>query len=163
MKIGLEIHVQLTTQTKLFCSCPNTVTKEPNTLVCDTCMGFPGSKPTINRNAVEYALKIALALNCRFPKETFFSRKSYFYPDLPKDFQISQYEIPLATGGYLISNSKKIRLIRRLNGSGYPLRAIRELFIEGSRLAGSKGSANLKRVSKMRKTAVRNSKGGKRE
>lgn len=112
MKIGLEIHCQLTTKTKMFCGCVNKIAKQPNTLCCPTCLGMPGSKPAINKAALEYAIKIALALNCRFPKETFFSRKSYFYPDLPKDFQISQYEVPLASKGYLVSSSKRIRITR---------------------------------------------------
>ena len=112
MKIGLEIHVQLTTKTKMFCSCENKTAKQPNTLCCPTCLGMPGSKPVINKVAFDYAIKIALALNCKFPKETFFSRKSYFYPDLPKDFQISQYEIPLAVKGNLVSGNKKIRITR---------------------------------------------------
>ncbi len=112
MKIGLEIHVQLTTKTKLFCRCPNKTAKEPNKFCCPTCLGMPGSKPAINKAAVEYAIKIALALNCKFPGETFFSRKSYFYPDLPKDFQISQYEIPLAKGGHLMFNKKRIGITR---------------------------------------------------
>ncbi|MBI2971492.1 MAG: Asp-tRNA(Asn)/Glu-tRNA(Gln) amidotransferase subunit GatB [Candidatus Aenigmarchaeota archaeon] len=112
MKIGLEVHCQLLTQTKLFCRCPNRVAKEPNTLTCDYCTGLPGSKPRLNATAVEYALKIGLALDCSFPKETFFSRKSYFYPDMGKNFQITQYEIPIAKDGFLNVNGKKIRITR---------------------------------------------------
>ncbi|MFH0832376.1 MAG: Asp-tRNA(Asn)/Glu-tRNA(Gln) amidotransferase subunit GatB [Candidatus Aenigmatarchaeota archaeon] len=125
MKIGLEVHVQLLTKTKLFCSCPNRIVKEANTLVCETCLGFPGSKPRINATAVDYGIKVALALNCKLPKETFFSRKSYFYPDMSKNFQITQYEIPLAKGGLLKVNGKWIR-IRRINLEEDPARIVHE-------------------------------------
>lgn len=123
MRIGLEVHCQLTTKTKMFCGCPNKVVKEPNTMVCVTCLGFPGSKPRINKNAIEYGIKVALALNCKLPKETFFSRKSYFYPDMSKNFQITQYEIPLAKKGFLKVNGKKIR-IRRINLEEDPARIV---------------------------------------
>jgi aspartyl-tRNA(Asn)/glutamyl-tRNA(Gln) amidotransferase subunit B len=112
MKIGLEIHCQLTTKTKLFCGCRNDFMKEPNTLTCETCLGMPGSKPRLNKKAVEYATKIGLALNCKFPNETFFSRKSYFYPDMSKNFQISQYELPFCENGYLETAGGKIRIKR---------------------------------------------------
>jgi aspartyl-tRNA(Asn)/glutamyl-tRNA(Gln) amidotransferase subunit B len=112
MKIGLEIHVQLTTKTKLFCGCPNRFTEMPNVHVCDYCIGFPGSKPRLNRKAVEYAAKIGLALNCRFPHEMAMSRKSYFYPDMGKNFQITQYEMPIALEGHLTVGKKKIRITR---------------------------------------------------
>ncbi len=116
MKIGIEIHVALSsTKTKLYCGCPNpqsTGDAEPNTLVCETCLGMPGSKPRVNKAAIDSAIKIALALNCRLQKEMFFSRKSYFYPDLPKNFQISQYEMPLALNGMLRTGKKKIRITR---------------------------------------------------
>ena len=123
MKIGIEIHVQLTTGTKLFCSCANKFVNTPNTNTCECCLGMPGSKPRINEKAVDYAIKIALALNCKFPEETFFSRKSYFYPDLPKDFQISQYEVPLGTGGFLAAGRKKIS-IRRIHMEEDPGRIV---------------------------------------
>ncbi|HIC87671.1 MAG TPA: Asp-tRNA(Asn)/Glu-tRNA(Gln) amidotransferase GatCAB subunit B, partial [Aquificae bacterium] len=92
VKIGLETHVQLATKTKLFCSCSieNLSEAEPNTRVCDICLGFPGSKPVLNKKAVDIGIKIALALNCKIHREFFFSRKSYFYPDMAKNFQISQ-------------------------------------------------------------------------
>jgi len=112
VKIGLEVHVQLNTNTKLFCGCPNKFTNEPNTNVCEICMGFPGSKPRLNKKAFEYAIRIGLALNCKFPEEMFFSRKSYFYPDMPKNFQITQYEVPLGKNGYLDSGEKKIGITR---------------------------------------------------
>ena len=112
MKVGLEVHVQLTTKTKLFCGCANRISKEPNSICCPTCLGMPGSKPVTNREAIDYGIRVALALNCKFPGETFFSRKSYFYPDMSKNFQITQFEIPLAKKGFLNLNGKKIRITR---------------------------------------------------
>jgi len=110
--IGLEIHVQLDTKSKLFCSCP-TQAEEPNSACCEICLGMPGSKPSLNESAVEMALKIALALNCKINNEFYFSRKTYFYPDLAKDFQITQYEIPLGEKGELaLKAGKKIRITR---------------------------------------------------
>lgn len=125
VKIGLETHVQLATKTKLFCSCSleNISEAEPNTRVCDICLGFPGSKPVVNKNALYMGIKIALALNCKINHEFFFSRKSYFYPDMAKNFQISQYEIPLASNGYLVVNGKKIR-IKRVHLEEDPARLI---------------------------------------
>ncbi len=123
MKIGLEVHIALTTQTKLFCGCANRVAKEPNTLTCEYCIGLPGSKPRLNAKAVEFGVKIGLALDCAFPKEMFFSRKSYFYPDMGKNFQITQYEIPVASRGHLGSGGKRIR-IRRINLEEDPARIV---------------------------------------
>ncbi len=111
--IGLEVHVQLDTKTKLFCGCATQGSDEPNTRTCVTCLGMPGSKPRLNKKAVEYALKLALAANSKISEKLIFSRKSYFYPDMTKNFQISQYEIPLATRGKIIlKNGKEIGLIR---------------------------------------------------
>ncbi len=123
MKIGLEVHCQLLTKTKLFCGCRNDVSKEPNTLTCPTCLGMPGSKPRVNRKATEYAMKIGLALSCKFHEETFFSRKSYFYPDMSKNFQITQYELPFARGGFVTIDKKKIR-IRRIQLEEDPARLV---------------------------------------
>ncbi|MBI2076256.1 MAG: Asp-tRNA(Asn)/Glu-tRNA(Gln) amidotransferase subunit GatB [Candidatus Aenigmarchaeota archaeon] len=123
MKIGLEVHVALTTETKLFCGCPNKVVKEPNTETCEYCIGLPGSKPQLNAKAVECGIKIGLALNCKFPPEMFFSRKSYFYPDMGKNFQITQYEIPIASGGVMHVNKKPIR-ITRINLEEDPARIV---------------------------------------
>lgn len=123
MKIGLEVHVALTTKTKLFCGCPNAVSKDPNTLTCEYCLGYPGSKPQLNARAVDYGIMIGLALNCSFPREMFFSRKSYFYPDMGKNFQITQYEIPIAAGGHLDIGDKRIR-IRRINLEEDPARTV---------------------------------------
>ncbi len=99
--IGLEIHVQLSTNTKMFCSCPVTFGEEPNTMVCPVCLGHPGTLPVANERAVEYATRIALALGCRIAEHTVFHRKNYFYPDLPKSYQISQFDLPLGLGGRL--------------------------------------------------------------
>jgi aspartyl-tRNA(Asn)/glutamyl-tRNA(Gln) amidotransferase subunit B len=99
--IGLEIHAQLLTATKIFCGCPTTFGAPPNTHVCPVCLGFPGALPVLNRTAVDYALRAALALGCEIHEHSIFARKNYFYPDLPKGYQISQYDAPLATGGGL--------------------------------------------------------------
>ncbi len=112
--IGLEIHAQLLTHSKLFCSCPVTYDAPPNTAVCPVCLGMPGTLPVLNQRAVEFAVKAALALNCKVEKTSIFARKNYFYPDLPKGYQITQYDKPLAHSGYLEVNGKKIR-IRRLH------------------------------------------------
>src|SRR3989344_3522215 len=109
--IGLEIHVQLNTQTKLFCSCP-TNASEPNTAICPTCLGHPGSKPVLNKKALEYAAKLALALGCTIAPTVVFSRKTYFYPDLPKNFQTSQYELPLGSNGTILLAEKVIHIER---------------------------------------------------
>jgi aspartyl-tRNA(Asn)/glutamyl-tRNA(Gln) amidotransferase subunit B len=101
--IGLEVHVELLTRTKMFCACPvvDPTRAEPNTAVCEVCAGMPGTLPTLNAGAVELAVRVALALGSRIAPESVFARKNYFYPDLPKGYQISQYESPLAEGGSL--------------------------------------------------------------
>ena len=99
--IGLEVHAQLLTRSKIFCGCATTFGAPPNTQVCEVCLGMPGSLPVLNRSAVEFALKMALATHCVIPPESVFARKNYFYPDLPKGYQISQYELPLAERGHL--------------------------------------------------------------
>jgi aspartyl-tRNA(Asn)/glutamyl-tRNA(Gln) amidotransferase subunit B len=99
--IGLEVHVQLLTKTKIFCGCSSRFGDPPNTNVCPVCLGLPGSLPVLNKRAVEMAMRAALALNCTVQERSRFARKNYFYPDLPKGYQISQYELPLATGGWL--------------------------------------------------------------
>lgn len=99
--IGLEIHARLLTGTKIFCGCNTRFGDRPNTNVCPVCLGLPGALPVLNRQAVDFAVKAALALNCEVQAHSIFARKNYFYPDLPKGYQISQYEQPLATGGAL--------------------------------------------------------------
>ncbi len=97
--IGLEVHCELSTATKLFCSCPNEFGAEPNTNVCPVCLGLPGSLPVLNAQAVEAALRLAEALGFDVPEQSIFARKNYFYPDMPKDYQISQYEEPVLADG----------------------------------------------------------------
>ncbi|HHH75819.1 MAG TPA: Asp-tRNA(Asn)/Glu-tRNA(Gln) amidotransferase GatCAB subunit B, partial [Phycisphaerae bacterium] len=99
--IGLEIHVELATETKMFCRCRNRFGDEPNTNVCPVCLGLPGSLPVMNAVAVDYSIKVGLALGAIVPDLTKWDRKGYYYPDLPKDYQISQYDMPLAVGGFL--------------------------------------------------------------
>ncbi|MBA3583698.1 MAG: Asp-tRNA(Asn)/Glu-tRNA(Gln) amidotransferase subunit GatB [Gemmatimonadetes bacterium] len=99
--IGLEVHVQLGTQSKIFCACPNAYGAPPNTLVCPICLGYPGTLPVLNGGAVDLAVTAALAFGCTVHETSVFARKHYFYPDLPKGYQISQYDRPLATGGTL--------------------------------------------------------------
>jgi aspartyl-tRNA(Asn)/glutamyl-tRNA(Gln) amidotransferase subunit B len=118
--IGLEVHAELQTRTKMFCSCPvvDSTQALPNTTVCPVCAGMPGVLPVVNRAAVEYALRVALALECRVNSTSLFARKNYFYPDLPKGYQISQYEYPLAEYGVLrvpVGAGEKCVHIRRVH------------------------------------------------
>ena len=99
--VGLEIHVELATESKMFCGCGVAFAGEPNTRTCPVCLGMPGSLPVVNERAVEYTMKIALALNCQIVEHSLFHRKNYFYPDMPKNYQISQYDYPLGSSGFL--------------------------------------------------------------
>src|SRR5262245_66544231 len=120
--IGLEVHVQLLTKTKLFCGCKNQFGLPPNTATCPVCLGLPGSLPVMNRAAFELALRAALALNCKIADFTKWDRKNYYYPDLPKNYQISQYDLPFSADGWLEINAaadakkeyvpKKVGIIR---------------------------------------------------
>ncbi|MCP4427083.1 MAG: Asp-tRNA(Asn)/Glu-tRNA(Gln) amidotransferase GatCAB subunit B, partial [Chloroflexi bacterium] len=117
--IGLEIHAELMTHSKMFCGCKvvDSVEAEANTAVCPVCLGMPGMLPVINRNAIEYAMRVALALNCTIQHHNTFARKNYFYPDLPKAYQITQYELPLGRNGWLdieleSGKTKRIRIRR---------------------------------------------------
>ncbi|GKU85659.1 hypothetical protein SLEP1_g294 [Rubroshorea leprosula] len=99
--IGIETHVQLSTLTKAFCGCPCNYGSQPNTSICPVCMGLPGALPVLNSKVIEFAVKLGLALNCKLSLNSKFDRKQYFYPDLPKGYQISQFDMPIATGGYI--------------------------------------------------------------
>jgi aspartyl-tRNA(Asn)/glutamyl-tRNA(Gln) amidotransferase subunit B len=110
--VGLEVHAELRTRTKLFCGCANSFGSEPNTNICPVCLGLPGSLPVLNRAAVEFAMRIGKALNCRV-QPSIFHRKNYFYPDMPKDYQISQYDLPINADGWLeLPNGKRVGIVR---------------------------------------------------
>jgi aspartyl-tRNA(Asn)/glutamyl-tRNA(Gln) amidotransferase subunit B len=116
--IGLEVHAELSTNSKIFCGCPTEFGAPPNTHTCPICLGHPGVLPVVNKRAVEFAMKAALALNCEISRETKFDRKNYFYPDLPKAYQISQYDQPIGKNGWIEIevNGKKKRIgINRLH------------------------------------------------
>ncbi|MGI4788413.1 MAG: Asp-tRNA(Asn)/Glu-tRNA(Gln) amidotransferase subunit GatB, partial [Janthinobacterium lividum] len=115
--IGMECHAELLTESKMFCGCANAFGGAPNTRTCPVCLGLPGSLPVMNRQAVKLVLRTALALHCEVSRDCVFARKNYFYPDLPKGYQISQYENPIGVGGYLDitledGSSKRIHIRR---------------------------------------------------
>ena len=134
--IGLEVHVQLATATKIFCGCPTSFGAPPNTNVCPVCLGLPGALPVLNRHAVELALMAALALNCRVNPASRFARKNYFYPDLPKGYQISQYDEPVAEFGYVdieIGGAPKRLGITRIHMEDDAGKSIHDGFRDSSR------------------------------
>ena len=116
MVIGLEVHCELKTETKIFCGCPTSFGAEPNTQCCPVCMGMPGTLPVLNGKVVDYAIKAGVATNCTIAKYSKQDRKNYFYPDLPKAYQISQYDLPLCEHGWLEiegeNGTKKIGITR---------------------------------------------------
>src|SRR5512133_4333896 len=118
--IGLEVHVEMLTKSKMFCACPvvDSTSAAPNTAVCPVCGGHPGTLPVVNDQVVEYALRVAAALECQIALVSIFARKNYFYPDLPKGYQITQYEQPLAEHGKITlvtSKGEKVIRIRRVH------------------------------------------------
>lgn len=133
--IGVEVHAQLQTHTKLFCGCPTSFGLPPNTQVCPTCLGLPGSLPVLNQRAVEMAVRTGLALHCEITLTNQFSRKNYFYPDLPKGYQISQYDLPICGQGWLDiavnGESKRVR-IRRAHLEEDAGKNVHDVPIEGS-------------------------------
>ncbi|HSW74151.1 MAG TPA: Asp-tRNA(Asn)/Glu-tRNA(Gln) amidotransferase subunit GatB, partial [Candidatus Limnocylindria bacterium] len=117
VNIGIEVHVQLTTNTKIFCTCKNEVTQDPNSNICQICSGYPGVLPVLNKQVVDYAVAAGLATNCTIAPTSYFARKHYFYPDLPKGYQTTQSDMPICSEGYLPirledGSIKKIRLMR---------------------------------------------------
>jgi len=134
--IGLEIHVQLATATKIFCGCPTSFGEPPNTNVCPVCLGLPGALPVLSRHAVELAIKGALALNCRIRPVSRFARKNYFYPDLPKGYQISQYDEPFSEHGYVdieVGGERKRIGVTRVHMEDDAGKSIHEGFKDSSR------------------------------
>src|ERR1700720_2729732 len=133
--IGLEVHVQLLTKSKIFCGCANRFGDAPNSNVCPVCLGLPGTLPVLNRRAVEMAMRASLAINCTVHEHSRFARKNYFYPDLPKGYQITQYELPLATGGWIeidLGGARKRLGITRLHLEEDAAKNLHEGFAESS-------------------------------
>jgi aspartyl-tRNA(Asn)/glutamyl-tRNA(Gln) amidotransferase subunit B len=133
--IGMEVHVQLKTKSKLFCSCAVEYGAEPNSNVCPICLGLPGVLPVLNNHAVELAIKLGWALNCQITEYSRFARKHYFYPDLPKGYQITQYQEPLARNGYVEVKDNRIRINRIIleEDSGKSMHCENETFIDFNR------------------------------
>jgi len=130
--IGMEVHIELATDSKLFCGCKTHGDDTPNSRTCPVCLGHPGSKPVLNKKAVEFALKLALATKSKIAPSLIFSRKSYFYPDMAKNYQISQYEIPLATQGQIKLESGKIINLTRIHMEEDPAALVHPGGMQGS-------------------------------
>jgi aspartyl-tRNA(Asn)/glutamyl-tRNA(Gln) amidotransferase subunit B len=133
--IGLEVHVQLLTNTKIFCGCSTRFGDEPNANTCPVCLGLPGTLPVLNKRVIEMASRASLALNCTVHEHSRFARKNYFYPDLPKGYQISQYELPLATGGWVevdVDGARKRIGITRLHVEEDAAKNLHEGFAESA-------------------------------
>src|SRR5580765_1548568 len=133
--IGLEVHVQLLTNSKIFCGCSTRFGDPPNTNVCPVCLGLPGTLPVLNKRAVEMAMRASLALNCTVHDQSRFARKNYFYPDLPKGYQISQYELPLASNGHLeiaVAGGRKRIGITRLHLEEDAAKNLHEGFLQSA-------------------------------
>ena len=113
--VGLETHVELLTKTKIFCGCPNAFGAEPNTNCCSVCIGLPGTLPKLNREVVNFAIKAGLALNCKINPCSKMDRKNYVYPDLPKAYQISQYDLPMCVNGKVTFNYEGKEVSVRIN------------------------------------------------
>ena len=144
--LGLEVHVELSTATKMFCGCANVFGAPPNTQVCPVCLGLPGSLPVTNQGAIEGIIKIGLALNCTIVEWCRFARKNYFYPDMPKNFQISQYDEPICFDGYLdvevVTVPEPPLAAGRPNDRGAPFRPRRRPGTAGRRPAPEPSPAN---------------------
>ena len=135
--IGVEVHAQLRTKTKMFCGCGTTFGRSPNSQTCPVCLGLPGTLPVINRAAVEMAVRAGLALNCTIGANNQFDRKNYFYPDLPKGYQISQYESPICEHGWIeiaVGDNKKRVKIRRAHLEEDAGKNVHETGTSGSRV-----------------------------
>src|ERR1700721_259926 len=133
--IGLEVHVQLLTNTKIFCGCSTRFGDPPNANTCPVCLGLPGTLPVSNKRGIEMASRASLALNCTVHDHSRFARKNYFYPDLPKGYQISQFELPLATGGHLdieVAGQKKRIGITRLHLEDDAAKNLHEGFVQSA-------------------------------